>query len=58
MTGWLSLGVVIEMTRNGKPAKQNGNEMEVRFVVTDAFCAPLPHREYVLEWHLFEAPAV
>jgi hypothetical protein len=40
MTDWFSLGVVIEMTRNGKPAKQNGNEMEVRFVVTGAFCDP------------------
>ncbi len=42
MTDWFSLGVVIEVTRNGKTAKQNGNEMEVRFVVTDAFCA-LPY---------------
>ena len=58
MTYWFSLGVVIEMTRNGKAAKQNGKEIEVRFVAIDAFCTPLPHREHVLEWHLFETPAV
>jgi hypothetical protein len=53
-----SLAVVIEMTRNSKPAKQNGNEMEVGFAVTDAICPPLPPREHVPEWHLSETPAV